>query len=287
MPRTVPDALTAHLQGSVLTLATCVKVVRKDGLTLGFTSHDLPLLSNGVEYFPSGSMSASAVQSTTSVSSDNLEVTGVLTDDRITESDLAAGRYDEARVWVYKLNWQDPSAGQVCIFHGLFGEVTLKDGSYRAELRSLTDLLKANIGESTSPICRCRRLGDSRCKVSMVGLVDSLVVSSVISSSELVCTGSARTAGFYNFGRLKVASGAAAGAESDVKDHVLTSGSCQLTLRAPLTVGVAIGDSITVEAGCDRLMATCLNRYNNLANFRAEPLLPGNDQILKIARAPG
>lgn len=58
----------------------------------------------------------------------------------------------------------------------------------------------------------------------------------------------------------------------------------------PFTVGV--GDTATVEAGCNKLIATCNSRFKdpdhpllgNVANFRGEPYIPGNDQLIRVGR---
>jgi len=46
---------------------------------------------------------------------------------------------------------------------------------------------------------------------------------------------------------------------------------------------IAIGDSFEIQAGCDKTFETCINRFNNAINFRGEPHMPGQDEILKTA----
>jgi uncharacterized phage protein (TIGR02218 family) len=46
-----------------------------------------------------------------------------------------------------------------------------------------------------------------------------------------------------------------------------------LTLVAPMP-SLAVGDSVRLYAGCDHSTATCLNRFNNLANFGGFPYIP-------------
>ncbi len=41
--RAVPPDLAAHLAGDVTTLCRCWRVLRRDGLALGFTDHDRDL----------------------------------------------------------------------------------------------------------------------------------------------------------------------------------------------------------------------------------------------------
>jgi hypothetical protein len=44
------------------------------------------------------------------------------------------------------------------------------------------------------------------------------------------------------------------------------------------------GTLVLLVEGCDRTIATCRLRFNNAANFRGEPYLPGNDLL---TRYPG
>ena len=48
--RDLPEQLNQHLASEVTTLATCWKIERKDGLILGFTDHDQPLIINNIIY---------------------------------------------------------------------------------------------------------------------------------------------------------------------------------------------------------------------------------------------
>ncbi len=52
------------------------------------------------------------------------------------------------------------------------------------------------------------------------------------------------------------------------------------TLFLPMPSIVAIGDNYSLRPGCDKKFSTCKDRYNNVKNFRGEPNVPGNDQVL-------
>jgi uncharacterized phage protein (TIGR02218 family) len=43
---------------------------------------------------------------------------------------------------------------------------------------------------------------------------------------------------------------------------------------------IAEGDTFTVTAGCDKRFATCRDRFDNTANFRGFPHIPGNDFVV-------
>ena len=44
-------------------------------------------------------------------------------------------------------------------------------------------------------------------------------------------------------------------------------------------VAIAPGDAFIVTAGCDKLFATCRDRFANVVNFRGFPHIPGNDFV--------
>ena len=83
----------------------------------------------------------------------------------------------------------------------------------------------------------------------------------------------------FNYGVLLWLSGANAGYEMEVKEWVLASHTMTLFEKMPFVI--AIDDTFAVTMGCDRRLATCKARYDNVVNFRGEPYLPGTDEVLK------
>ena len=65
MPRTVSSALQAHLECESPSLAVCVKIVRRDGVTLGFTGADRDLTFDAVLYKHADGLLPSAMRSGT------------------------------------------------------------------------------------------------------------------------------------------------------------------------------------------------------------------------------
>jgi uncharacterized phage protein (TIGR02218 family) len=51
-----------------------------------------------------------------------------------------------------------------------------------------------------------------------------------------------------------------------------------LTLWQRAPSAVEAGDGFTVTAGCDKTLATCKAKFDNVANFRGFPHMPGNDR---------
>ena len=48
--RDIPSGLAAHLADGVTTLCHCWKLIRRDGVTFGFTDHDRDLAFGGVAF---------------------------------------------------------------------------------------------------------------------------------------------------------------------------------------------------------------------------------------------
>ncbi len=169
MTKAVSAGLASHLAQSSTTLATCWKVTRTDGTVLAFTDHDreLTLDADGlgaVTYKPSNSFLRSAVETGEKLAVDHLDVVGILDSSEIAEADLIGGRYDNAEVKIFLVNWTDLSQGVLKERRGWLGEVDLKDFGFSAELLGLTQAYTDRIVELVSPRCMAE-LGDTRCKV--------------------------------------------------------------------------------------------------------------------------
>ena len=92
------SALDLHLQTGATTVARAWSITRRDGLQLGFTDHDLPLVFDGLSFLPETGMIARALTQSSGLAVDNSEALGVLSDARISEADINAGLYDGAEV---------------------------------------------------------------------------------------------------------------------------------------------------------------------------------------------
>ena len=167
--KVISPALAAHLQEDTTTLVTAVKVTRRDGVILAYTTHDRPLTFDCdglglVTYQPQGGYNRSAIASQLGLSTDNLELEGLLEDDALTEADLLTGRYDNAELKFMLVNWQDLTQGVLKLRRGYVGQITLHRDTYVAEIRGLMDAYGTIIGEVYTPDCRAD-LGDARCQV--------------------------------------------------------------------------------------------------------------------------
>lgn len=163
--KAITSALEDHLEQEVTTLASCWELIRVDGTTLYFTDHDRDIEFNGNTYESAYGYARTAVANDSSMSVDNLDLVGILDSNTITEEQLRSGLYDYAEIRVFIVNWDDLSQGELKIRRGWLGEVMLmRDGTFKAELRGMSQVYQQRIGELYSPECRVD-LGDARCGV--------------------------------------------------------------------------------------------------------------------------
>lgn len=271
----VSSALNTQLSTDVGFFAVCWKLNRRDNVVLGFTSHSGNIIYGGVTYQADSGFTPASIASNASLSVDNLNVEGMLDSNAISESDLQAGLYDFAEVEIFLLNYADTSQGKLQLRRGWLGEVRFGRHHFEAEVRGLSQALSQTIGELYSPLCRAK-LGDSRCKVSMTGYTDSGAVTSVSSLREFADTSLSAGNGYYDFGVVSFTSGANKGLSMEVKRY--TVGAVELVL--PMPYAIAVSDSYTITAGCDKRFTTCINTFSNAVNFRGEPHVPGVDKVL-------
>lgn len=282
----VPAALQERLDCGVTTLAYCWTLTRRDGVVQGFTDHDGDLTIDGILCRAGTGFSASEASSRFDLSVDGAEISGALADDSLNETDLAAGRYDAARVDTWLVDWSDVTL-KVLIARATLGEVKREGVAFTAELRGPADALAQESGRLYTARCAAD-LGDARCQVDLAapGLHGAGHVVRVDATSAILVEGLEMfDEGVFSAGRLLWSSGSNAGLDVEIKDHRVVAGWARLSLWQAMAEPVANGDAFTVSAGCDKRFSTCRDRFANIVNFRGFPHMPGNDFVVATPSA--
>lgn len=274
----VSTALATHLHAEVTTLAHCWKLTRRDGVVMGFTDHDSDIVFTGVNYSAQTGFTPTAIDTSSSLAVDNLDIDGMLDSAAIAEADVLAGLYDFAEIELFLANYADLSQGRLLLRTGWLGQVTLKQGQFVAEVRGLTQRLSQNVGELYSPTCRAT-LGDSKCGINLTGYTVTSTVSAVDGRSRFIDTARTQDSGYFANGTVQFTSGANQGLKMEVKQFA----GGVFTLSLPMPYAIVAGDHYTAVAGCDKRFNSCIARFNNAVNFRGEPHVPGLDAILETS----
>jgi len=280
--KTLSGALQTHLDSGTTTLAWCWRIERADGVVFGFTDHDRPLNFGGVTYEPESGFAASEIRMGTDLSVDAQEAEGVLTSDTITETDILDGRWDNANVEVWRVNWQ-AVAERVLMRRGAIGQVRRGRLAFVAEVRSLAHVLNQTVGRTFQHACDAE-LGDARCGVDLddpafkgAGSVVALTGDRSFTASGFGGFG----ADWFTLGRLTWTSGANVGRTSEVASHTVRAGDRHLALLEAPVRPIAAGNDFVVRAGCDKRLDTCRDRFANVTNFRGFPHIPGQDTVIR------
>lgn len=290
----LPMELDQLRQSPVHRFAQLWRIERADGTNFLFTDHDAPITFNyqkslnwrqnpgtdiaGADeaYLPTDSVSTTALQKQSGMQDHNVDVQAVITSDLITEDDLRAGKYRNARVVAMVIDWRYPYAGYFT--HNVFWilQATYTRETWHAQVSATPIRFRKEIGHIISHECRWD-LGDSNCQKDLTSFTWTGTVTVVTDQRTFVATGQSATDHMFEEGILTWNTGNNAGVQSDVFDNVGATVQLQLNAYRPILVG----DTFTIVAGCDKLKGTCVGKFNNFPRFGGFPFVPGNDAIIR------
>lgn len=212
----------------------------------------------------------------------------MLSSDRITETDILDGRWDNAAVELWRVIWASP-AQRVILRRGAIGQIRRGRLAFVAGVRSLAHVLGQTVGRMFQASCDAA-LGDARCGVNLeaaafkgTGAVIDVLRDRAFTASSL----GTFAAGWFAFELVEWSTGANAGRRVEVLSHDLVDGMAILTLLEAPARPIMATDASMVRAGCDKRIATCGAKFANVASFRGFPHIPGQDAVLRYATKDG
>lgn len=290
----------------------CWKVTRDDGAVVRVTTHNASLdivedtaafyagSETAQTYNPAGAFLPSARQHGGQLADKNAELRGILAAAAVTLEDVWAGRWGDAEIYEYKIDWMYPWLGPLRTSRYYVNDVNFDTELWKAELEGLTRFLKQSKGRVYGRHCDAE-VFDARCALSAAlwtvtgsAVVDTLFPSQPRTKFTVQDKGVANmtTPANFNDGEVLWTSGFNTDLIGEIKlcdnrrflspDFVV-----DIELYVPLPYAVALGNLCTIKAGCDKLpghgtaSGDCKDKFANLINFRAFQFLPGNDEMLK------
>ena len=268
----MPAFFTRQLEG----VATYWRLFRRDGMALAFTSHNQALYFGGLLHRAAPGMVPSSIKRTAGFGVDSAEVSGALSHDSISESELDAGLFDGASIEIGAVDWETLS--NAAFYHGSLGRIDRGTRGFTAELVSAKSALDKDLVPRTSPTCRAEFCGPG-CNLSVARFTHRATVTSIdVETNSVFCE--VVDAHRFVAGALRFLGGSQAGETFGILAH--SDG--RFTLDRPIDAGVQAGTAVNLIEGCDGRVETCLTRFDNVVNFRGEPFLPGNDAISRYAK---
>ncbi len=266
---------------TVFRYATVWLLERTDGVKYYFTDHNSSLDFEGNTYTPVAGMATSAEKREAGIGSRSFDAFGIIDVDKITNNDLYAGKFREAKISEWLVDWSVPWVG--AIKHQVYwiSEITFdaKSQAWQADVQGLSRWLTRSIGLLYNRVCR-HDLGDAGCGVSLPGFTTTGEISVLktpgdqfsIFESTLTDFGE----GWFKYGKLTWTSGGNNGNINEVAGYSSDTGTFTLRLNEPFKL--VTGDAFSVYAGCNKLKATCIDKFSNLPNHGGFPYIPGQDK---------
>lgn len=275
--RQVDDAFAARLAANETTLCACWRFTRTDGAVFGATDHDRAIKLDGVSYEPAAGLETTTLESSRRLAPGHAAARGALSLAFLNAEDVDAGRWDGARVDVWRVDWRAPEY-RVRVWSGRLSEITRQGEAFAAELVSLKADLERTVGRVYSRACDAE-VGDARCGVDLIveAVRASGVVTHVIGERSFLASGlGAFEAAWFAGGNVTWTSGGNAGRVMRVDRHA----GAELSLTRAPGFAISLGDAFVVTAGCDKSFATCGAKFGNRVNFRGFPHMPGPEAVL-------
>lgn len=268
------------LAGPVTTTAFGWRLERRDGVTLGFTSHDQDHFVDGLTYRASPGLVPGSIVEKSGLDVTTIDIRGALSSDSIRHEDLVAGKWDGATVDAFLFDWNSPDHPVRPLASGKLGSIEFSEGRFIAEVEGAAAGLSIPVAPYTSPTCRAR-FCDSQCGLNHRRFSHRVSVNTVSGDEVTVSSPSAFAPANFIDGQLRWLNGPNAG----IRQSVIGLAQDRLILDRPPSFAVASPAFVELLEGCDKHLATCNVRFGNSINFRGEPHLPGNDLLTRFPGA--
>lgn len=256
---------------------------RRDGVEFAFTSHDEPVRFMGRWFSPCASLNPSAVEAASDMAAvGNMELSGIIDAEGITEFDLYAGKFDDCRVDVWEVPWFGAFPHPIRLASGTMGSVSHGRDGFKGEvLGPGAKMQQQSVTQVVTAACRFT-FGDARCTKDLGPLTETATVAAVSASAPfrtfradaLIGSG---PEGYFSRGVVTWTSGPNEGVRSEVKEYDPATGTVVLwtLLPSPATAG----DAFTISPGCTLAKDGDMGcvYWANLINFGGFPDVPGDD----------
>lgn len=253
-----------------------------DGTVLRYTSADIDITTGGRTFSHSGPIikrSRTRVALGTAVDQLDLNITATaetLLSGLPWLQAITNGALDGAEVILERALAASPEdamagniAGTVNLFEGRVSDTTTDSLTSKVIVRSFTELLNTPLPHNLyQPPCVYSVYGPG-CGVSRAAFAAYGAVGSG-STRQLINCALGNPAGYFDIGEVVMTSGQNLGVTRTVKSYAPGV----VVLAYPLPKQVTVGDTFTINPGCDNRYVTCDVRFGNKSRFRGTPFVP-------------
>lgn len=303
MAASIEAPLSSLLELRAHRFATLWLITRTDGTTFALTDHDSTIEFQGRTFSPTGAVSLSARRKEAGLAPQNVSFRGAISSSLITTEDLEFGRYEEAQIDEYLVDWNVPWASndgtiESGFLHSRYWIVDVRFNGevWEANVEGLPRWLRPRVGWLHSRTCR-HQLGDGLATgVGCTVDVDSLTVYNATVATVTDRRNFGGSATFFNFppyttdqyfqvGSVRWRTGDNVGHLSTVRNYQATP-TVEFELDLPTPRAIQVADKFDAVPGCDGAFSTCRDVHDNVVDFGGDPFMPGTNAVVADPRTP-
>lgn len=299
--RNIPIDLLEHKKQDATTLCRLIKIVAKNGYTIGLTTLDRDVSYNDgdgvITYHAPVGFQPATIYESLGFEVSNSEFQSLVVPEYnldIDEFSVNSGIYDYADFSMYEVNYEDLTQGHWVVMHGTIGQVRSVDGiQIFGEMRSITDAFRRNFVELDSLTCRARfgsQVGEDRfpCGFDASALwINAAVVNQSIENTRAFFSDlsgydtSFYPTGYFEPGLIQFLTGNNAGKYIEVESFNDTG---EIYLSYPISYEIEVGDTFRIRRDCNKRARDtskgCKHWFGSEwgLHFRGEPDIPIADQ---------
>lgn len=284
--RYIPAGLQTMLNGTEITPALCLKITGKNGSVVAFTTHDADLTFGSVTYKAKKSFSMGSIKWSNRIEEQLTTITGVIDQDflgsTIIADDIRTGLYIGAPFILYLVDWTN-TANRTVLKEGKIASIYPEGTQYTADLRDMmSPLVKTPLVQPVSVACSAE-LGDTRCGYTReqdTGTIDDFNSYYELIDSTFAWSGSGDPEVQLVGGEFYFTTGDYTWFRNQVKSYDNATKTFTFVRPFPQTPSEPFWNFVVFE-GCPKTASACLDRFNNMANFRGFPHVPTKDKLYK------
>lgn len=250
------------------------------GTVLRYTSADLDITTGGNTYSARGPLiKRGKVRVVLGLEVDTLELK-IMADSSHTLDGVPfvaaalSGGLDGATVLLQRAflsTWQDAPTGTVVLFRGRVSDVSGSRTEVRVIVKSELELLNIKLPRNLYQASCLHTVYDANCAANKAArTVGGIVTANNGTGQWLLSNLDSYGGSWFDQGVISFTSGPNAGLKRTVK--AFTAGNFWFAL--PLPNVPQVGNTFTVFPGCDKTMASCSAKFDNLPRFRGFPFIP-------------
>lgn len=257
----------------------CLRIVPVSGTTIRLTQYPRELkMSNGQVYQSTVGYEFTGYSATDSLSPSVVDLEGIAGFAGIGKDEIASGVFDNARCYLFAVEWNNPVEDYEPIICSILGKTTLLDDRYKIEEMALVDLLNQAVGRTYTAACPKKFGGTEFAGCKKVPTTVTGTITSV--TSQTVIQDSARTEAldFFGEGTIRFTSGLNAGLKKlEIKGYAANG---TVTVHEPFYFLPSVGDSYEMVEGCRKKQSDCIAK-GNILNFGGDPFIPATSQYVE------